>query len=95
MYKFPKCFTDWNNPRVANYDWRAIDRNGEVHYYKYKPSINEILGVWDYSNYFLFDKENAVNLLVNSERYELMICVGRASIDWAAQNWRDSLEKRP
>ena len=92
MYKFPECFTDWNNPRVANYDWRAIDRNGEVHYYKRKPSINESRCVWDYGDYNHSDHPAAVRTLAE---YELIICVGCASIDWASKIWRDSLEKRP
>ena len=89
MYKFPECFTDWNNPRVANYDWRAFDANGEVHYYKRKPYINESLCVWDYGNRLVLATVRTL------AEYELIICVGRASIDWAAQNWRDSLEQRP
>jgi hypothetical protein len=54
------------------------------------PGVTAAFG--DYGDYNHSDHPAAVRTLAE---YELIICVGCASIDWASKIWRDSLEKRP
>lgn len=47
-YKFPSDYMpDWDSPEVSEFDYRAIDADGRVFYYKDKPVFKQHFHAWD------------------------------------------------